>query len=74
MARVFLAIAGILIGLLGIWWILQGTNIVHVGFMAGHLQYAILGLIAVILGLSLILLSSRRRTETRSSVGPHQAR
>ncbi len=58
--RWLLSIAGLVVALLGILWILQGINIVRVGFMAGHLQYAVLGLVAVIVGLALVLFVNRR--------------
>ncbi len=54
-------IVGVLLVLLGIWWILQGTNIVPVGFMAGHLQYALLGLITAIIGGALVIYTNRRQ-------------
>ncbi len=55
-----MSIVGILLVLLGILWILQGINVVRVGFMAGHLQYAAIGLVAAIAGLGLLLLANRR--------------
>jgi hypothetical protein len=41
-------------------WILQGTNIVRTGFMAGHIQYALFGLIAVIAGIVVLFFANRR--------------
>ncbi len=46
---------GIILALLGMLWILQGTGLVPIGFMARHLQYAVLGLAAVVVGLALVL-------------------
>ncbi len=65
--RWILSIVGLVLVLLGILWILQGLNIVPVGFMAGHLQYAALGLVAAIGGLVLVLFANRRSLRTPSS-------
>ncbi len=56
-----LDIIGIIVALLGVLWFLQGTNIVPVGFMAGHMQYAVLGVIAVIVGVGFIDFANRRQ-------------
>lgn len=56
-----LDIVGIIVALLGVLWILQGTNIVPVGFMAGQMQYALLGIIAVVVGVGLIVFANRRQ-------------
>ncbi len=58
--RWLLSIVGIVLVLLGLLWILQGLNVVPVGFMAGHLQYAVLGAIAAIGGVVLVLFANRR--------------
>ncbi len=61
-----LDIVGVVLALLGALWILQGTNIVPVGFMAGQMQYALLGLIAVIVGVGLIVFVNRQAGRTAS--------
>jgi hypothetical protein len=38
--RAFLLTIGVLAILLGVWWTLQGTGVVPVGFMANHMQWA----------------------------------
>lgn len=48
-------IAGVIMTLLGIWWILQGTGIVPVGFMARQGQWAIIGLVLGIVGAGLLV-------------------
>jgi uncharacterized protein len=48
---------GAILALTGALWILQGTNVVPVGFMAGHIQYAIAGLVAIVIGAGLFWLS-----------------
>ena len=56
-----LDVIGVIAALLGALWILQGTNIVPVGFMSGHMQYAVLGVVAVIIGVGLIVVANRRQ-------------
>ena len=50
---------GALIFLLGIWWTLQGTGLVAVGFMAGHMQWAWRGLALIGLGIVLAVFARR---------------
>ncbi len=64
--RWILSIVGLVLALLGILWILQGLNIVPVGFMAGHLQYAVLGLVTAVGGLVLVLFANRRSKKLSS--------
>jgi LPXTG-motif cell wall-anchored protein len=56
-------ILGVLLSLMGVIWILQGTDILKTGFMAGHLQYALFGLVALAVGIALIAISNRRRNK-----------
>ncbi len=65
--RWILSLVGLVLVLFGILWILQGLNIVPVGFMAGHLQYAVLGLVAAVGGLVLVLFVNRRSLRIPSS-------
>ncbi len=55
-----LNVLGILLAALGIVWILQGTDVLKAGFMAGQIQYAFLGLVALIAGIALVTLANRR--------------
>jgi hypothetical protein len=55
------SIIGVLLAAMGILWILQGTDVLKTGAMAGHMQWAILGAIAFVVGLGLIALNSRRQ-------------
>ncbi len=59
--KLVLAIVGVLLILLGGVWILQGFNILPIGFMAGQMQYALLGAILVVVGIALFLVSRRQR-------------
>ena len=65
--RMSLTVVGVILGLFGIVWILQGINVLPVGFMAGHLQYAVLGLVAAIGGLILVLFANRRSKKNSPS-------
>lgn len=56
-----LNIVGILLILFGGVWILQGTNVLTQGFMAGHIQYAILGLVLAVFGIALMVFANRRK-------------
>ena len=59
-----LDVVGVVLALFGIVWILQGTDILTTGFMAGHIQYAILGVIVAIVGVGLVVLANRRHGGT----------
>ncbi len=62
-----LSILGVLLGIFGVIWILQGLDILKSGMMAGHIQYALLGLVALIVGAVLLAFANRRRrVEDRS--------
>ncbi len=58
------SIVGVLLVLFGGLWILQGTGIITRGFMSGHVQYAILGIVSAVIGLGLVVLANRRRPDT----------
>jgi hypothetical protein len=58
--RRFLSVAGIVVAAFGILWILRGTNVISSGFMAGQMQYALLGAVVVIAGIGLIAFANRR--------------
>ena len=55
-----LYIVGVLLAAIGVIWILQGTDILKSGFMAGHMQYALLGIVALIAGIALVAIGNRR--------------
>ena len=53
-------IIGALLTLIGIFWILQGTNIIPVGVMAGQGQWIAIGSIVGIVGIGLLIYVNRR--------------
>lgn len=54
-------VLGVLLAAFGILWILQGTNVLKGGLMGGHIQYAFLGIVALIAGVVLLAFGNRRR-------------
>ena len=59
--KLILTIVGVLLILMGGIWILQGFNILPVGFMAWQMKYALLEAILVMVGIGLVVFSRRRR-------------
>ena len=52
-------ILGVLLILVGIVWILQGINVLPGSFMTGQMQWAVYGVIAVVIGVALFVASGR---------------
>ena len=48
-------IIGVILTLIGIFWILQGTNIVPVGVMAGQNRWLVIGSVVGIAGIGLLV-------------------
>jgi len=59
--RIFLSIIAILLLLVGIVWILQGINILGGSSMTGQSQWAIIGGIAVLVGIGLGVFANRMK-------------
>ncbi len=57
-------LVGVILALLGLFWILQGIGVVPVGFMAHQIQWAIIGLVLAIVGIGLVLFVNRRTGST----------
>lgn len=55
-----LGLVGVVLALLGVVWILQGTNVLPGTFMSGQPMYALLGAVALVLGGALAWRSFRR--------------
>lgn len=60
--KLILNILGALFVLIGIFWILQGTNIVQTGAMAGQSQWAIIGIVVGLVGVGALVFGNRRRS------------
>jgi hypothetical protein len=52
-------IIGAILTLIGFFWILQGTNIVPVGVMAGQSRWLVIGSVVVIAGIGLLIYVNR---------------
>jgi uncharacterized integral membrane protein len=62
--RWVLIIVGVLFILVGLVWVLQGTNVLTQGVMAGHGQWTVIGGILAAVGVVLIVLGAARRRAT----------
>jgi hypothetical protein len=60
-------IAGVVCVLLGLLWIGQGTNLLPGSFMSGQRQWAIIGLVLVVVGAWLLWTLVRRRAVSGAS-------
>lgn len=60
-------VAGLLLIVVGVIWVLQGINVLPGSFMSGRPGYAVLGLVVTVVGLVVLLRSARRRPAV---VGP----
>jgi len=58
--RLTLTIMSIAVMLVGIWWLLQGTGVAPLGFMANHLTWAFRGAVLFLLGLLTMLFAQYR--------------
>jgi len=58
--RIAMTIAGVLLILVGIVWILQGINVLPGSFMTGQTKWAVIGAIAAIAGIALLVFARRR--------------
>ena len=66
--RWILNIVGVLLILVGTWWILQGTGIVPIGFMANQVQWALTGIVVDVIAVGLLILANRSRKKLPPSV------
>lgn len=57
-----LTIIGIVLLLVGLLWILQGYNIIGGSVMSGQMIWALLGIVAGIVGAVLLVVAYRTRT------------
>ncbi len=55
-------IPGIVLCLIGVLWIAQGTDAMHGSSMSGHGRYAALGVVTVLIGLALLVWAWRIRS------------
>ncbi len=48
-------VVGVVLVAIGAVWIAQGAGAVHGSAMSGHVQYAVIGAVVVLLGLALLV-------------------
>ena len=58
--RITLGIIGVLLVLFGGVWFLQGINVLPGSFMSGQIRWAVYGTIAVIVGVTLLVMAARK--------------
>jgi len=58
--KLILTIVSLLAMALGVWWILQGTGVVPVGFMANQMPWAYRGAGLVVVGLLAFIFARRQ--------------
>jgi hypothetical protein len=55
-------LAAVIMGAVGLIWILQGTGVLPgSGFMSGDIRWALIGLVLVVAAIGLAVVSARRR-------------
>jgi uncharacterized membrane protein YhiD involved in acid resistance len=59
---------GIVLCLVGAVWVLQGVGVVHGSGMSGHGQYAVLGAVVIVLGVTLLAWANMTRRARRRSI------
>ena len=67
------AIVGVVLSVVGVVWILQGTNVVHGSGMSGHGLYAVLGVVVLAIGVAAIGWAWRIRQHHGIESGREQA-
>ena len=55
-----MSVAGVLLILVGLVWILQGINVLPGSFMTGQTKWAVIGVITALIGIALLVLARRR--------------
>ena len=55
---------GVVLDLIGTIWLLQGINILPGSFMTGQPFWAGAGIVMIVVGMGLVILAMRRRSES----------
>jgi hypothetical protein len=59
--KIILNVVGALLAIFGLIWFLQGINVLPGSFMTGQIRWAVYGGIAVVVGISLLVVANRRK-------------
>ncbi len=59
--KLFGTVAGALLVLLGLVWVLQGSNVLAGSAMSGQSQWLYIGIIVVLAGIATVVVSRRKR-------------
>jgi hypothetical protein len=59
MGRIVTFVIGVVLGLVGLLWILQGLDVVGTGGMSGHAIWAVIGVIVGAVGVFLVVRTLR---------------
>ena len=62
-----LIIVGVLLILVGGVWVLQGTNVLAQGAMAGHLKWTFIGGVLAVVGIVLVVFGATRRKSAHTA-------
>ena len=61
--KIVLTVAGVIMMVLGIVWILQGVGVLPGSFMTGQIQWAVYGAVIGVVGAGLVLWARRKPAE-----------
>ena len=59
-----LNVVGVLVVLTGVIWFFQGIGVIQGSFMTGAAQWALIGIVCLILGGGLLFYNNRRRAQS----------
>lgn len=63
MKRWVLLVVGVVLGLLGLVWTLQGSDVISGSGMSGQRQWFLIGLILLVVGIGLVISQAKRKVE-----------
>jgi uncharacterized membrane protein YeaQ/YmgE (transglycosylase-associated protein family) len=61
LVRIVLNIVGLILALFGIVWILQGLGILPGSFMTGHIRWAVVGAVVLVVAIAILVSANRRK-------------
>ena len=59
--RIAINVAGVILLLLGLVWVLQGANIMGGSVMSGDSKWSVIGVIVMLVGLGVVWWANRRK-------------